>query len=142
MSAWLWVLGIKLQNISGHVIVICGNFVHLFLQDVLQCMLKAQQTADDKGRALTDDEITAQSVVLMAAGYGTASTTLALICYNLALYPDAQGQLYNEIRKYWPDDDRPDYDIIQKMLYLDQVICETLRLYPPGKHITCQLSLV
>ena len=98
-------------------------------------MLDAQQTPDSQGRVLTDDEIVAQSVVFMAAGYETSSTTLALATYYLALHPKIQDKLYNEIVTCWPEDSMPDYDIVQKMLYLDQVISETLRICPPGKKL-------
>ena len=96
-------------------------------------MLEAQETPDSKGRILTDDELIAQSVIFLTAGYETSSTTLALTCYHLALYPEVQDKLYDEIIKCWPQDGMPGYDDVQKMPYLDQVISETLRLYPPGK---------
>ena len=96
-------------------------------------MLEAQQTPDSQGRILTDDEIIAQSVVFMAAGYETSSTTLALTTYYLARYPKIQDKLYEEIVRCWPEDNMPDYDTVQKMVYLDQVISETLRVCPPGE---------
>ena len=95
-------------------------------------MLEAQQTPDPQTRPLTDDEIVAQCVVFLAAGYETSSTTLAMTCYHLAVNPEIQQRLYKEIIDCCPKDNIPDYDIVQKMVFLDQVISETLRLCPPG----------
>ena len=99
-------------------------------------MLEAQQTADKTGRVLTDDEIIAQCVTFLGAGYDTSSTTLALTCYHLSLYPEIQDKVYDELVKCWPEDNQLNYDVVQKMIYLDQVISETLRVFPPGNIFT------
>ena len=112
----------------------------IYFQDVLQSMLEAQQTPDGQGRILTDDEIIVQSVIFMAAGYETSSTTLALVSYYLALCPEIQDRLHDEIVRCWPENDMPDYDTVHKMVYLDQVISETLRMCPPGKTLRNNFS--
>ena len=41
--------------------------------------------------------------VFLAAGYETTATTLGYMSYYLALYPDIQRKLQDEIDKYFPD---------------------------------------
>ena len=44
-----------------------------------------------------------QIFVFLAAGYETTATTLAYVSYYLALYPDVQSKLQDEIDEYFPD---------------------------------------
>ncbi len=44
-----------------------------------------------------------QIVVFLAAGYETTSTTLAYFSYYMALYPEIQAKLQEEIDEYFPD---------------------------------------
>lgn len=51
------------------------------------------------------------------------------MAYELALQPDIQNKLIEEIDEVSQNLGESDipYDKIQKMKYLDQVVCETLR---------------
>ncbi len=46
---------------------------------------------------LTENEILAQAILFLLAGYETTAATLSFVAYNLALYPECQEQLYNEV---------------------------------------------
>ena len=46
---------------------------------------------------LTDDEITAQSIVFLLAGFETTGSTLSNTAYFLATHPDVQEKLLEEI---------------------------------------------
>ena len=46
---------------------------------------------------LTTDEIIAQSVMFFLAGYDTTATSITLLLYELAVNPDIQEQLHDEI---------------------------------------------
>ncbi|XP_060063954.1 cytochrome P450 3A24-like [Ylistrum balloti] len=82
-------------------------------------------------RLLTTEELTAQSLLFLLAGYETTSTTLAYIVYEMAVNQKVQTTLQEEIDRYFPDQaDNPSYDAIQRMEYLDMVWCETLRKCP------------
>lgn len=83
-------------------------------------------------KALTDSEIMAQAVVFILAGYETTSTSLNLLSYELATHPEIQKRLQEEIDKALPDKAPPTYEALMQMEYLDMVINESLRLYPPG----------
>lgn len=84
-------------------------------------------------KRLSELEVIAQSMIFMFAGYETTSNTLAMTCYHLITNPQVQEKLQKEIDDVWSDlDQQPSYDIVQSLPYLDMVINETLRLYPPG----------
>jgi len=66
----------------------------------------------------------------MIAGYETASTALAYVTHVLATYPEEQKKLREHIDAHTSQDTVIDYDVLNKMDYLDWFIRETLRMYP------------
>lgn len=83
-------------------------------------------------RVMTEDEIVGQAFIFLLAGYETSSNTLAFVCYLLAIHPDCQSELQREVDDFFTRHDSPDYTNVQELKYLDMVISEALRLYPPG----------
>ncbi|XP_072168373.1 cytochrome P450 3A29-like [Diadema setosum] len=81
---------------------------------------------------LTKEEIVGQGLFFFIAGYETTSTTLGFIAYSLATNPEVQDKLIQEVDEVTPDRDSVNYRSIAKMTYLDGVVCETLRMYPPA----------
>ncbi|XP_038077348.1 cytochrome P450 3A6-like [Patiria miniata] len=122
--------------------------------DTLQLLLNAHnETAEDEEneagpqlntskvvkRPLTKDEVTAQGITFFLAGYETTNTLLGFASYLLALNQDCQEKLYSEILDVAPSRELVSYDTVGKMNYLDMVISESLRYYPPvaGFFRTC-----
>uniref|UniRef100_A0A3P8RVC1 Thromboxane-A synthase n=1 Tax=Amphiprion percula TaxID=161767 RepID=A0A3P8RVC1_AMPPE len=83
-------------------------------------------------KMMTEDEIVGQAFVFLLAGYETSSNTLAFTCYLLALHPECQCKVQEEVDDFFTRYDSPDYTNVQELKYLDMVISEALRLYPPG----------
>ncbi|XP_039471650.1 thromboxane-A synthase-like isoform X1 [Oreochromis aureus] len=83
-------------------------------------------------KMMTEDEIVGQAFVFLLAGYETSSNTLAFTCYLLALHPECQLRVQKEVDDFYTRHESPDYTNVQELKYLDMVICEALRLYPPG----------
>lgn len=83
-------------------------------------------------RKWSDSELVAQSFVFFAAGFDTSSTTLEFLMHELCINPDIQQKLYDEIvaTNSISGGKVVDFDALQKMKYLDQVISETLRKWP------------
>ena len=52
---------------------------------------------------LADGDIVIDSLTFLAAGYETTSVTLAFATYLLAIHPEAQERLNNEIRDYYEE---------------------------------------
>ncbi|VDK17602.1 unnamed protein product [Anisakis simplex] len=76
-------------------------------------------------------DILANGYIFLIAGYETTSITLQFIAYVLARYPEIQDRLYEEVTGILGDKDVVEYDDIMQMHYMEQVMCETLRMYPP-----------
>nr|XP_046249221.1 thromboxane-A synthase [Scatophagus argus] len=83
-------------------------------------------------KMMTEDEIVGQAFVFLLAGYETSSNTLAFTCYLLAIHPECQCKVQEEVDEFFTRHESPDYTNVQELKYLDMVISETLRLYPPG----------
>ncbi|XP_040894133.1 thromboxane-A synthase [Toxotes jaculatrix] len=83
-------------------------------------------------KMMTEDEIVGQAFVFLLAGYETSSNTLAFTCYLLALNPECQHKVQEEVDEFFTRYESPNYTNVQELKYLDMVICEALRLYPPG----------
>ena len=60
------------------------------------------------------------------------SLTISFMAYELTRGPDIQKKLFEEIEEMEKELDGKtiSYDHIQGLNYLDQVVCETLRLWP------------
>jgi cytochrome P450 len=92
-------------------------------------------------KKLDENEILAQSVLFFSVGFETSSQLLAYCTYCLALNPDCQEKLHDEIEQILNSNHgQIDYDIVSKMNYLDAVISETLRLYNPVLRMERQAS--
>ncbi|XP_054720693.1 cytochrome P450 6B7-like [Uloborus diversus] len=83
-------------------------------------------------KSLSYDELTANCVIFFLAGYDTTASTLSFASYLLALNPDVQEKLIAEVDEALKaSNGEITYESIQGLKCLDNVISETLRLYPP-----------
>ncbi|KAB0340003.1 hypothetical protein FD754_023476, partial [Muntiacus muntjak] len=99
--------------------------------DFLQLMINSQNSKEtDNHKALSDQELLAQSIIFIFAGYETTSSTLSFLLYILATHPDVQQKLQEEIDATFPNKAPPTYDVLAQMEYLDMVVNETLRMFP------------
>ena len=106
-------------------------------KDLLQLMMNAHDETTGEGVSrLTDEEIVAQSVIFLLAGFDTSSNTLAFTLYYLVVNPDVQEKLRSEIKEVMEKSrDKPLYEIIQNIEYLDCVIKEGQRLCPTAPQV-------
>jgi len=100
-------------------------------------MSALEETTDTKQwksarRALTEDEIVANSLLFFLVGYETTAATVGWMVYNLSLNEDCQDKLYEDVKTVYDKYKKLDYEAIAKMNYLDQVFCESLRVFPPA----------
>ena len=61
-------------------------------KDLLQLMLEAQKQ-EIEGKRMSDEEVSAQSVIFMVAGFETTGSTLSYMAYLLAAHPEVQEKL-------------------------------------------------
>ena len=70
---------------------------------MLQLMLDAKD--ETGGEKIDNEDIQAQSLQFLLAGYETSSTTLAFVCYHLALDTHVQDKVRDEIDRMWPEEE-------------------------------------
>lgn len=104
--------------------------------DVLQHMINSQTASDPKkekqNKGLTDHEILSNATMFVFAGYETSATTLVFLAYNLARNPEVMKRLQEEIDSTFPNKAAVHYEDLMQMEYLDSVVDECLRIYPPA----------
>ncbi|XP_037050616.1 probable cytochrome P450 9f2 [Bradysia coprophila] len=84
---------------------------------------------------INDDDLwIAQTFIFFVAGFNTTSHLLQTLTYELAKNQDIQQELFQEIQEVVSSlDGKPiTYEALHKMKYLDCVISEGLRMYPPA----------
>ena len=128
---------------------------YLHYKDLLQHMIEASIESGSGSRSkevMNDDEIVAHSFTFILAGYETTANALTYVSYLLALHPDIQENLQAEIDNYYDNNsvsvsrgyswvvyfcysvvmqNASPYEASTDLEYLDMVIGETLRFYPP-----------
>lgn len=85
----------------------------------------------EAGEALRDDEIRDQIVSLIAAGYETTSAAMGWAVYALLSTPEVWQTAAAEVRDV-TGGRAPDAGDLKNLTYLNGVVHETLRLYPPA----------
>ncbi|XP_071361483.1 cytochrome P450 3A40-like [Trachinotus anak] len=99
--------------------------------DLLQLMIDSQKNQDgNKNKGLSDHEILSQAMIFIFAGYETSSSSLCFLAYNLATNPHIMKRLQEEIDSTFPNKAPIEYQALMQMEYLDNVMNESLRLYP------------
>ncbi|XP_060076184.1 cytochrome P450 3A9-like [Ylistrum balloti] len=141
---------------SGNVVDFFVRTVNMMVQDrrqnpnirrdFLQLMMNAEleNTAENSdlisvNKKLSTDEIIASSVLFFVAGYETTASLLQYSAYELAVNPDIHERMLQEIQDTIGDEE-PVYENIRQLTYMDQVLYEVLRKYPPVNRLTRSAS--
>jgi cytochrome P450 len=98
-------------------------------RDILSLLLTAR---DEDGSSLTDEEIRDQVMTLMFAGHDTSTSTLTFLAYELARHPHVLAGLQAEQDQVLGGRPPAAEQLFGELPYLDMVLDETLRLYPPA----------
>ncbi|KAJ7667038.1 cytochrome P450 [Mycena rosella] len=97
-------------------------------KDIMSLLVKSNMSAES-GMYLTDKELVAATSIIISAATDTTSAAMNRIFHTLALYPAVQEKLRAEILA---SSERLDYSALEALPYLDAVVHEILRLYPPA----------
>ncbi|XP_078048566.1 cytochrome P450 9e2-like [Augochlora pura] len=97
--------------------------------DFFQLMIEQEQAEGE----MNEERITAHTLSLFFDGFETSRLTLTFAGFNLALYPEIQEKVRNEIRATIAKNDGVlTYDSLKELKYMDKVISESQRHYPVG----------
>lgn len=80
---------------------------------------------------LTDEDIAAQAFLFFLGGFETVSQQMCFLAHELAVHPDIQKKLREEILSTLDKcQNNLTYEALMGMKYLDMVVSESLRLWP------------
>ncbi|KAJ8729846.1 hypothetical protein PYW07_016884 [Mythimna separata] len=113
------------------------DFIQI-LVDAAQGKPRAESDADANNNEdakisenFTDDDLVAQAVLFYVAGYDTTANLIYYFLYEMAINPDVQEKLHEELDQLPPDDEIQDlYEAVQGLEYLEMCVNEVLRLWP------------
>ncbi|KAL7738685.1 hypothetical protein ACLKA6_006970 [Drosophila palustris] len=111
--------------------------------DMIQQLMEAQrlfreqqekQEQSTDGAEFNDEDLLAQCLLFFSAGFETVSTCLSFTTHELLMNPRVQQTLHEEILEVEQRlEGKPlDYDSLMGMKYLDNIISESLRKWPPA----------
>ncbi|KNC21964.1 putative cytochrome P450 313a4 [Lucilia cuprina] len=90
-----------------------------------------QALQGDQQKTFTRKEIEGQMFHLFIGAFETTSTTMYMTISMLAMHPQYQKRIYEEIINTLPLDDKEiTLNMIDQLTFLDMVINETMRLFP------------
>ena len=99
--------------------------------DLLSLLLDA---SDEDGTRLSDQHVRDEVMTLLFAGHDTTTSTVAFMFYELSRHPEVIDRLLAEQAELLGDGRMPTAEQLMRgeLTQLEQVLDETLRLYPPA----------
>jgi retinoid hydroxylase len=98
-------------------------------RDILSLLVGAR---GEGGEEFTSREIRDQVMTLMFAGHDTSTSTLTFMLHELARHPEATRLLREEQERVLGGASPTPQQLEREMPYLEMVLDEVLRLYPPA----------
>ncbi|KAJ8911313.1 hypothetical protein NQ315_017008 [Exocentrus adspersus] len=101
--------------------------------DFLQLLINIRNDSKDSEHPFTMDHLVAQVFVFFIAGFDTSSAAMNFAIYELCKNPSIQEKVREEIRDVLQrHGGQLTHEGLAEMKYMQQVLDETLRIYPPG----------
>ncbi|CAH0721562.1 unnamed protein product, partial [Brenthis ino] len=104
----------------------------------LDLMIESAQNGTNN---ITDHEIKEEVDTIMFEGHDTTAAGSSFVLCLLGIHQDVQTKVYDELYSIFGDSDRPaTFEDTLHMKYLERVILESLRMYPPVPLIARKLK--
>ncbi|KAH7100235.1 cytochrome P450 [Auriculariales sp. MPI-PUGE-AT-0066] len=106
-------------------------------ENLLAALLRAREEGPDGLRPMMQEEIVGNAFIFLFAGHETTANTLHYALLRLALHPEIQNSLLEEIdalnaeAEAEDQPEGPDYAIFEKAVWCRAVMNETLRVHTP-----------
>ncbi|GMR41540.1 hypothetical protein PMAYCL1PPCAC_11735 [Pristionchus mayeri] len=112
-----------------------ADFIDLFLDFAAEMAIaekKEFKMSDAQvSKILTVDEVVAQAVIFLLAGFDTTANALGYTSWMLANHPEVMRRCQEEIDEFCCDESIS-YEDLSNLTYIEAVCKETLRFYPLG----------
>ncbi|KAL0107515.1 hypothetical protein PUN28_014677 [Cardiocondyla obscurior] len=103
--------------------VIRPDMIHLLMQ---------ARNKDGQVHKIELDDIVSQAFNFFFAGFDLSSRLMCFVAHELAVHRDIQDRLREEIQRHLAEGNSEiSYESLMRMTYMDMVVTETLRKYPP-----------
>jgi cytochrome P450 len=76
---------------------------HSSRETLMTAMLRSNLNSQSDGLSLTDNEVMGNMFIFLLAGYDTTANTMIFCSMILALYPDIQNRLIEEVDRIWAE---------------------------------------
>ncbi|XP_049866217.1 cytochrome P450 4C1-like [Pectinophora gossypiella] len=130
---------------SYHSLQKCKRYIEGFIDDVcfdiliqkykrenFKTFLELLMESSGGERGYSNDELREETTVLVMAGTDTSAVGAAFTTLMMSRHPDIQEKVYEELKEVFGDSTREvTPEDLSRLKYLDAVIRESLRLYPP-----------
>ncbi len=97
--------------------------------DLLSMLMHARD--EETGESMTDQQLRDEVMTILLAGHETTAVALFWTWYLLSKYPDAARKLRSELKGVLGGR-TPTVEDLPKLQFTEQVIKESMRLYPPA----------
>ncbi len=138
ISPGVWLLGARRKNFTKSIAAVNAYLEGLIHQRQSQSLGTENLLDQLISNGMEVGLIRDQMLTLLIAGHDTSTALLAWALYLIGKYPDIQSRLAKEAGLL-PPDQPPSIEQVSSLGYYEQVINETLRLYPPihvGNRVT------
>ncbi|XP_075972261.1 cytochrome P450 4g15-like [Anticarsia gemmatalis] len=99
------------------------------------------ESAQNGTHNISDHEIKEEVDTIMFEGHDTTAAGSSFVLCLLGIHKEIQARVYDELYEIFGDSDRPaTFADTLKMKYLERVILESLRMYPPVPIIARKLN--
>jgi hypothetical protein len=99
--------------------------------DLLDMLLEARY---EDGKPMEKEQLIDEILILFTAGHETTSNALSFTCQLLAQHPETQTRILEEVKLAKKDNSRL-MEFVTSCKFTQQVIEESMRLYPPAYFI-------
>lgn len=112
-----------------------------------KCDIFLHQLIKSRGQGkLSNDDVMGEVATLLLAGNDTTATSVSFTLLTLAMHPEIQDKLYDEINDVFPDKEfEVTLEDMTRLTYTDMVFKETLRIFPVvpfmARHVTSDMKM-
>ncbi|GMR41446.1 hypothetical protein PMAYCL1PPCAC_11641 [Pristionchus mayeri] len=121
-----------------------SDFIDLFLDFAAEIAMGEQKdfklSESQVSKALTVDEVVAQAVVFLLAGFDTTANALGYTSWMLANHPEVMRRCQEEIDEFCCDESIS-YEDLSNLPYIEAVCKETLRFFPLAAFANSRLCM-